>query len=177
MEIYQPSEDSYLFADFLKKYLSNKKNKPLKTLDMGTGSGILAKTTSKFISPENITAADINPDVIKNLKKEKFKTIQSNLFKEIPKEKFDLILFNAPYLPRDPREPKDSQIATTGGKHGDEIPLKFLKQAKSHLKKSGKTFLLISSLTPIDKIKKYWPYKIVAKKKLFMEEIIILEFK
>jgi len=131
---------------------------------------------SKFINPKNITAVDINPDAIKNLKSQPFKTIHSDLFQNI-KQKFDLITFNAPYLPLDKREPKSSQLATTGGKKGDEISLKFLKQAKHHLSPNGKILLLISSLTPQDKIKKLWPYKIVAKKKIFMEELLILELK
>ena len=177
MEIYQPSEDSYLFADFLQKYLSNVPNSQLSTLnylDLGTGSGILAKTALKFLPIKNITAVDINPSAIKSLQKEKFQVIKSNLFKNI-QSKFDLITFNAPYLPLDSREPKSSQLATTGGKKGDEISLKFLKEAKQHLNLSGKIFLLISSLTPMDKIKKFNP-KVVARKKIFMEELLILEF-
>ena len=141
---------------------------------MGTGSGILAKTASKFLPPKNILAVDINPDAIKQLKKQKFKTKKSNLFSNI-KQKFDLITFNAPYLPLDKRESKSSQFATTGGKRGDEISLKFLKQAKKYLNKNGKIFILISSLTPINKIKKFKP-KIVARKKIFMEELLILKF-
>jgi methylase of polypeptide subunit release factors len=195
MEIYQPAEDSYLFADFLKKELPMlvEKNPNLKFLEVGTGSGILSKTASKFLPSKNILALDINPDAVKALQKEKFKVIQSDLFQvftqsstETPKPrnpetpntiKFDLIVFNAPYLPLDKREPKCSQLATTGGKRGDEISLKFLRQAKKHLNKNGKIFLLISSLTPLDKIKKLWNYKIVARKKIFMEELLILEFK
>lgn len=174
MEIYEPAEDSIFFKEFLEEYL--KKNKIKKFLDMGTGSGILAKTALKFISPKKITALDINTSAIKALDTEPFKAIHSNLFEKIPNEKFDLITFNAPYLPLDKREPKDSRVATTGGPNGDEISLEFLMQAKSHLNSNGKIFLLLSSLTPIGKIKKLWNYKIVARKKLFMEELLILEF-
>ena len=172
MEIYQPAEDSYLFANFLKKYLS--KNKNISYLDMGAGSGILSETASKFLDKKNITPVDINPKSIKLLNKKGLKATKSNLFKEI-RSKFDLITFNAPYLPQDKRESKSSQLATTGGAKGDEISIKFLKQAKKHLNKNGKILLLISSLTPMDRIKKYKP-KIVAKKKIFMEELRILEF-
>jgi release factor glutamine methyltransferase len=170
MTIYQPAEDSYFFANFLEKYLPGKS---LKILDMGTGSGILAKTASKFLNPKNILAVDINPEAVKKLEKEKFKTIQSDLFENI-KEKFDLITFNAPYLPLDKREPKSSQTATTGGEKGDEISLKFLEKAKSYLNKNGKILILISSLTPMDRIKKFNP-KVVARKRIFMEELLILE--
>ena len=181
MEVYQPAEDSYFFENFLKKYLNNQipntKHQvlasSLRMLDMGTGSGILSKTASKFLDKKNILTVDINPSAIKLLKQKGFKTIKSNLFSKI-KNKFDLITFNAPYLPLDSREPKSSQLATTGGKNGDEISLKFIRQAKKHLNKNGRIFLLISSLTPMDKIK--FKYKIVAKKKIFMEELLILEF-
>jgi release factor glutamine methyltransferase len=172
MEIYQPAEDSYFFVEFLEKYLQ--KNKINSYLDMGTGSGILSETAAKFIDKKNILAVDINIEAVVLIKKKKFNSIKSDLFKKI-ENKYDLITFNAPYLPRDLREPKSSQLITTGGKLGDEISLKFLKQAKNHLSKNGKIFLLISSLTPMDKIRKFKP-KIVARKKLFMEELLILEF-
>ena len=162
MEIYQPAEDSYFFSNFLKKYLKN--NKINSYLDMGTGSGILSETALKFLDKKNILAADVNPEAIKLLKQKNLKAVKSNLLEKI-KTKFDLITFNAPYLPRDLREPKDSQVATTGGKRGDEISVKFL---------NGKILLLISSLTPMDKIKKFKP-KVVAKKKIFMEELLILQ--
>jgi release factor glutamine methyltransferase len=172
MEIYQPAEDSYLFENFLKKYL--KKNKINSYLDMGTGSGILSMTALKFLDKDKILAADINPDAVKFVQNKGINTIKTNLFDKI-KGKFDLITFNAPYLPLDKREPKDSQIATTGGKRGDEVSLKFLKQAKKHLEENGRILLLISSLTPMDKLKKFNP-KVVARQKVFMEDLIILEF-
>ncbi len=172
MEIYQPAEDSYFFADFLKKEFG--KSKISSYLDMGTGSGILSETALKFLDKKNILATDINPSAIKLLKQKKINAIESNLFEKI-KGKFDLITFNAPYLPLDSREPNSSQLATTGGKRGDEISLKFLKQVGNFLNKDGKVFLLISSLTPIRRIKKFNP-KIVARKKIFMEELLILEF-
>lgn len=174
MTVYIPEEDSFLFSEFLKKYLS--KNKPDSYLDMGTGSGILSETASEFLDRKDISAVDLDKESCEFVRKKGFKVLQSNLFSKVPKtKKFDLITFNAPYLPEEEGESKDSQRITTGGKRGDEISLKFLKQAKSHLNKNGKIFLLISSLTPLDKIKKYDP-KVVAEKNLFMEKLLILEF-
>lgn len=185
MEIYQPAEDSYFFADFLKNHLSTNYSLPqLPTsdnrqpttdyLDMGAGSGILSEIVSEFLDKKNILAVDINSSAVKLLRQKNINAIKSNLFEKVD-GKFDLITFNAPYLPLDSREPKSSRVATTGGKRGDEISLEFLKQAKKHLNKNGKIFLLISSLTPMDRLKKFKP-KIVARKKLFMEELLILEF-
>ncbi len=172
MEIYQPAEDSFFFADFLKIYLSE--NAVSSYLDMGTGSGILAKTAEKFLDNKKILGADINSEAVSELKKCGFSAIESNLFENVDGF-FDLITFNAPYLPLDSREPVSSRIATTGGKDGDEVSLRFLEQAVRYLSSGGKIFLLISSLTPRDKINRFNP-KVVARKEMFMEELLILEF-
>jgi len=172
VEIYQPAEDSYFFSEFLRDYLSQ--NFVGSYLDMGTGSGILAEVASEFVGKENILAADINSDAVKLLKRKGFEAIETDLFSEIPeRKKFDLITFNAPYLPEDLREPIDSRLATTGGKRGDEIAVKFLKQAKRHLKRGGKIFLMVSTLTPMDRIKEFG-CEVVGRKKIFAEELLIL---
>jgi release factor glutamine methyltransferase len=174
MTVYSPEEDSFLFSDFLKKFLSE--NKIFSYLDMGAGSGILSETASNFLNKKNILAVDIDKESCEYVRKKGFKVLQSDLFSKIPKiKKFDLITFNAPYLPEDKDEDEDSQRTNAGGKKGDEISLKFLKQAKEHLNKNGKIFLLVSSLTPLKRLAKY-NYKIVAEKNLFMEKILILEF-
>ena len=171
--IYEPAEDSYLFKEFLEKNFKNKDCSKLSFLDMGTGSGILARTT-KELGFGKILASDINKKALSRIDEKGIETKESNLFESI-KEKFDVIVFNAPYLPEDKREPKESQVATTGGKKGDEISIRFLEQAKEHLNKDGKVYLLISSLTPQDRINKFNPTK-VASKKIDFEELIILEF-
>jgi len=179
MEIYKPSDDSLFFAEFLEGYLLKKQKKAveeLKYLDMGCGSCILAEATSKFFPKNNILCVDINPEAVKLAKSKCFKAIKSNLFAKISKKKrFDLITFNAPYLPENKLEDDESKLITTGGEKGDEISLKFIKQAKEHLNKDGKIFLLVSSLTPLDKINKFKP-KIIAEKNLFFEKLYILQF-
>jgi len=168
--MYNPEEDSILLSDSIKKYIE-KKGKSFKILDMGTGSGIQAETC-KSLGFNNILAADIDTESLKYVKnKVKVKTIKSNLFSKI-KGKFDLILFNPPYLPE---HEHDKQKDTSGGKKGDETIIKFLNQAKSHLKKDGNILLLVSSLTPrkeINKIiKKYYKKKKLSEKKLFFENL------
>ena len=173
MEIYAPSDDSEFFADFLRGYLSGV-DKTVKFLDVGTGSGILAEVALEFLDKKNIFACDVNKEAVKILKKKGINAFYSDLFSDVT-GKFDLIIFNAPYLPKDNREPASSRIATTGGKRGDEISVRFLKEAKKHLNEGGKILLLISSLTPMDRIKKFGGVE-VARKKMWMEELIILEF-
>ena len=169
--MYQPAEDSFFFAEFLQSYIAKLKNKKIKYLDMGTGSGILAQTALKAgISKQNITCADIDTEATTHTKSQGFKTIKSNLFQNI-KQKYDLITFNTPYLPQHKHDKKPD---TTGGKNGDEITIKFLKQARSHLNTKGKIFFLISSQTPQNKIKKFNP-KLVAEKKIFFEKLLIFK--
>ncbi len=167
--IYKPAEDSYLLKGQLKNYI-----KPgMKILDMGTGSGIQAIEAKKLGA--EVLAADINPESIEPLKKLNINAIQSDLFSNI-KEKFDLIIFNPPYLPEDPREPEDSKLATTGGKKGNEILSKFLQQAKSHLNNKGKILIVVSSLTPdVPQLitKNNFTFKIIAKQKIPFEELYV----
>ena len=140
---------------------------------MGTGSGILSEVALEFLDKDKILAVDINSDAVEFVKSKGINVVCSDLFEKVD-GKFDLITFNAPYLPLDEREPEDSRVATTGGKQGDEISVRFLEQARKHLSENGKIFLLVSSLTPMDEIEKSNP-KIVAKKKIDFEELMILE--
>lgn len=174
MEIYSPAEDSYLLSNILSKFV---KNKDIKALDMGSGSGIQGETLINLgIEQRNITLVDINSNAIKHLKKTfpQSKVIKSNLFSKV-KGKFDLVIFNPPYLPEDKF---DKEKDTSGGKVGDETIIKFLKQLKKHLNNNGKCFLLTSSLTPMKNIKqefKNYKTKIIAHKKLFFEELFVYE--
>ena len=191
--IYEPAEDSYLLNETLKEYLGNLikynqdksiKRSPssLKILDMGTGSGIQAKTCKDF-GFDNVLAADINKEAVKELKKQKINAIDSNLFSNISKnERFDLIIFNPPYLPEDKQEPEDSKGATTAGKEGYEIIIKFLKEAKSHLNKDGTILLLFSSHSKPTVIKREakqmnYNIKLLKRQKLFFEELFVYRIK
>ena len=171
MEIYQPAEDSWFFSEFLKDYIQSFVDRDISYCDIGTGSGILAETAfNSGVLKENILCVDINPLALEIVKKKGFNVLKSDLFENMNNEKFDLITFNTPYLPE---HEYDSLPDTTGGKKGDEVTLRFIEQAKKHLKENGKCFFLVSSHTPLEEIKKHG--KIVAKKKIFFEELLIFE--
>jgi release factor glutamine methyltransferase len=170
--MYPPKEDSYFLAETLRNFFSRKNVKGKKFLDMGSGTGIQAEALLEFADQKNISCADIDKEAIEHLKIKGFKAIHSGLFSKV-KGKFDFIIFNPPYLPEDRY---DKAKDTTGGKKGDETILRFLKQAKSHLNKSGKIFLLLSSLTPRKRIfnflkKNFKVYEKLAEKKLFFETL------
>lgn len=175
-EVYSPEEDSYLLASVLKKQIPKllSKNKNLKFLEIGCGSGIQLQTALEAgIMKENIFSCDVNPAAVAHCKRLGFNSVISDLFSKI-KGKYNLIVFNPPYLPLDSREPKSSQLATTGGILGSEITNKFLVQSKKHLAKNGKIFLLVSTLTKGINFLDFQK-KIVDKKKIFFEELRVWE--
>jgi len=140
--VYKPREDSFLLKKELISYI--KKNKPQSVLDMGTGTGIQA-IAAKEAGVRKVVAADINSEAITsakiNSKNLNIQFVQSDLFSNIS-EKFDLIVFNTPYLPSEP--PVDPQWS--GGK---EFIEKFLSEAKKQLTLNGKIIFIHSSRSPI----------------------------
>jgi len=183
--MYTPREDSFLIKkhikDFCKK--SNSSNSSFSVLDIGTGSGILAQEASKY--SKKVVATDIDSKTISFLKKEfkhtsKVKFLHSNLFSKINKKvKFDLIIFNPPYIPTKKINKKRDNIKyidLDGGKNGTEIIEKFLKHAKKFLKKDGKILLLTSSLNKnIEKLFKKYNYTYIAldEEKFAFEKIFL----
>lgn len=179
---YPPEEDSYLMKKEVERYISKLKNKNIKVLDMGTGTGIQAQTCVDFgVKRKDIICADIDSEAILMLKNEGFHALESDLFSKInPKSKFDLIIFNAPYLPEDKKN-YDKGKDTTAGKRGNEIILRFLKETKGYLSNSGKILLLFSSLSKPEEILDYakklgYKFEKLSEEKLFFEKLFIYEF-
>ena len=166
---YPPSEDTFFIA-------SNIENeKGISALDVGSGSGYLTKLlTEKF---SFVVGTDINFDVLKN---QTYKT--PNLVccngSDALRVEFDLIVCNLPYLATD----EILDIATDGGLDGFEIPKKIFDSVVGCVKKGGKFIFVTSSLSDYQKLINYAQKlglntKIIAKKKLFFEELILVEAK
>lgn len=177
MSIYQPAEDSYLMSRILKEKLPSLliKNPDLNFLEIGAGSGIHLET-AKNLGVKNIFSSDIDKKSVSHCQLLGFNCIHSDLFDNIPKQKFDILIFNPPYLPEDEREPESSRRATTGGKKGNEIINRFLKEAKNYLSADGKIFLITSSLAKdVDFEKLGYNAKEIGCEKLFFERLCIWE--
>jgi release factor glutamine methyltransferase len=179
--IYEPSDDSFMLAKILPRYAKGK------VLDMGTGSGILAETAAKSKKVKSVLAVDVNPHALKYVDsldrkvkpyRKKIETRKSNLFSKVDK-KFNVIIFNPPYLPEDKRLPRDVlEKAFAGGKHGWETIAKFMENVPNHLDKKGVILLLFSSLTKKEKVEelisnRLFDYKELKKKKIFHETLYI----
>jgi HemK-related putative methylase len=183
--VYTPAEDSWLLEKAITIYLKRLRNKKRITIfDMGSGSGIQARACiDAGADRTQILCGDIDENAVRILKSQGLNSIHTDLFSNIKNQtKFSLIIFNAPYLPEDKQEPKDSKLATTAGEQGYELILKFLDQAKSHLAKDGSILLLFSSLSKPEIILNYakkikYTYRKIAEQKLFFERLFVYEFK
>ncbi len=159
--IYEPQEDSFLLQKYVRKYAKGK------VLDVGTGSGVQALTALE--KTPDVLAVDVSDDAVKLARSRGVNARVSNLFSKV-EGKFDLIIFNPPYLPPDNY---DKDISTSGG---IRIMDKFLSQAKKFLNKNGKIIIVFSSLTgDVDSLLKKYDYRFTCleKRNYFFEKLFV----
>ena len=164
---YPPSEDTFFIVDNIEN------EKGSSALDIGSGSGYLTKLLSENFS--FVVGTDINYDVLKD---QTYKT--QNLVccngSDALNIKFDFIVCNLPYLATD----EILDIATDGGAEGLEIPKQIFDSVIKNIKENGKFVFVTSSLSNYQKLidhaqKIGLKTRIIAKKKLFFEELILVE--
>ena len=137
MDVYEPREDSELLRKYVRRYAAGR------VLDMGTGSGIQAEAAFGVSGVKKVTAVDINPEVKKYIRNKKIKVVISDLFEKV-KGKFDVIIFNPPYLPQDYGI---EDAALYGGKQGYELLVRFFESVNEFLTDDGKVLVVFSNLT------------------------------
>lgn len=173
--IYEPREDSELLGKYVKKYAFGN------VLDMGTGSGVQAKNLLNKKSVKRIIGADISKEAIshckRNIKSKKVDFLVSDLFSKV-NGKFDTVVFNPPYLPKDKWADDNADRALYGGKKGYEIVERFLDSVNNYLSAKGVVLILFSSLTNKEKInqiieKNLLVFKELEKKHFFFEDLFV----
>lgn len=178
--VYQPAEDTFLLASNLQV------ERRSRVLEIGTGTGIVAIMAAK--KAQMVIATDTNPHALHcavgNLIVNKTYNVElreGDLFAPVEDEKFDLILFNTPYLPSSGDETVDDELdaAWNGGSDGREVIDRFLKDVKDYLNPGGKVQLVQSSLSDVDKtLKKLeelgFKASITAQEKYFFEEVVVI---
>ena len=161
-----PRQDTELMVDLVLSQF-DKKSK-LNILDLGTGSGVIGITLSKFYPNSLITISDISPKALKvankNIKKHKVSnvhSIESNWFVGFKKKEFfDLILTNPPYICKVDVHLTNLEInyepsnALVSANNGFSDIFKIIDSAPNFLKPQGKLFIE-HGYTQANKVKNY----------------------
>ena len=166
-EYYSPAEDTLFFAE----YIQNEKGKY--ALDIGTGSGYLGKVL--LANFELVVVTDISFEATKKAHSVIENCICCDSADGLCAE-FDLVVCNMPYLPSS--EIVDKTV--DGLNEGVVIPLKIIKSAINVVKKGGRLLFLTSSHANYKELIRQTEslgleVKIVETKKMFFEELILVE--
>lgn len=122
-----------------------------KVCDMGCGPGIVG-LFALHNGANQVVQADINPSALENAREnntlhgfgeDKIKTYQSNCFDNIPKEVFDVIVFNMPY--HCDKIKIDDPLKYAFYDPGFVSIKKFLKQAREYSHKQTQIFIAFSN--------------------------------
>lgn len=189
-----PRQDTEILVEEVIKIA--KKINSKKILDLCTGSGAIGISLAKYIEKSEITATDISEDAIRvanknaimNNVEDKITFIKSDLFNNIPNNKYDIIVSNPPYIKKEIIKTLEKQVqnepilALDGGEDGLNFYRKIIKQSYEYLKYGGYLCLEIGYDQKIDVIElleneeKY--INIYSKKDLYgNDRIVIAELK
>jgi release factor glutamine methyltransferase len=178
--VYEPAEDTFILLENLRVERSDR------VLEIGTGTGIIAIKAS--MNSRMVVATDINPYAIEcateNIIANKSFNIEirkGNLFEPVKGEKFDLILFNTPYLPTDDEEKINDELnaAWDGGVDGRMLIDRFIEGLPNYFNQGGIVQMVQSSLSDVNMtLKKLenlgFKVSVTARKKVFFEEIAVI---
>ena len=180
--VYEPSEDTYLLISALETIVLKKSSK---VLEVGCGTGIISISLSFKVT--SVVACDINSYAVRlassNVERNRcdnVKVVESDLFSNVS-GKFDMIVFNTPYLPQDSDEVVSGEInhAWDGGLDGRKVIDRFLLGVSSFLSDNGYIVFLESSLSYYEKYVKFiesegFQVDVIGRQKLHFEELVVI---
>jgi HemK-related putative methylase len=114
-------------------------------LDLGTGSGVCALFAARHA--RRVVAVDINPEAVRcatvnalmNRLDARIALRQGDLFAPVADERFDLVLFNPPFIVGAPEDARDAAWRSS------DLPQRFAAELAAHLKPGGSALVLLSS--------------------------------
>jgi release factor glutamine methyltransferase len=122
-----------------------------RVLELGTGSGYVARHLAGKVAL--VVATDLNPHACRAAASPSVTVARADLTAGI-RGQFDLVLFNAPYLPTKPEERLDDWLekALDGGENGREVIARLLPDLPPVLAPGGRLLLVISELTGVEEV-------------------------
>lgn len=147
-EVYRPAEDSYLLLNAALQEACSEDT----AIEIGCGSALISRELLARV--KFVLATDINPYAVRAAEEAGIDAVRADLFRGI-KGRFDLIVFNPPYLPTQEDERTGGWIdcALDGGESGRETINRFLEQLRHHITPGGRALILVSSLTGLEEVK------------------------
>lgn len=114
-------------------------------LDLGTGSGVCALFAARHA--RRVVAVDINPEAVRcttvnalmNRLDARIEARQGDLFAPVADERFDLVLFNPPFIVGAPKDARDAAWRSS------DLPQRFAAGLAARLKPRGTALVLLSS--------------------------------
>jgi release factor glutamine methyltransferase len=168
-----------LLIEYISKFDFNFK----KVLELGAGSGLI----SIYCARQNakVTASDINPTAIKNIIKNaelnnvKLDVIESDMFDRIEIRKFDYIIINPPYFPKNPKN--EEELAWFCGNDFQYFK-KFFSQLKDYKTEATIVLMILSEDCDLQRItsitnENHFSMNIVFQKRVFGENNYIYTIK
>jgi len=173
-DVYDPGEDSFLLVDAA---LAEVK-KDEKVLEIGTGSGIV----SMFLKDmADVVATDINPEACRNARLNGVTVVRADLFSGIC-GRFDLVIFNPPYLPTSEGERVEGWLnkAFDGGPDGRLVIDAYIERLPFMLSPGGRALVVISTLTDVDAVARRFrehgfTVEEVGELKVCFEKLVVLK--
>jgi HemK-related putative methylase len=149
-------------------------------LDMGTGSGVCALVAAR--PARHVTAVDINRQAVRcatinaqlNQLEQRISVLHGDLFAPVEDRRFDLILFNPPFLEGAPRDDRDAAWRSV------DVARRLALELRAHLKPRGSALLLLSSfgdsagrfIAPL--LEQGYSLSVFARRQYVNENVVIL---
>jgi len=174
-DVYEPAEDTFLLAETLEVRPGEI------ALDVGTGTGLIALLMAR--KAKYVLGVDVNPKAVelarRNARLNGISNVEfrlSDLFENVS-GRFEVITFNAPYLPGEPEKAID--LALVGGKTGREVIDRFIAEVPDHLNENGRVYLVQSSITGVEETMREFEKaglrgEVIARRHLFFEDIVVI---
>jgi len=178
-EVFHPG--FFFSTRFLLRYIARQPLDQQAFLELGAGNGLMSIFAA--VKGASVTATDINPVAIEQLKKNQvqnkvtLEVIHSDLFDNIPVKAYDIIAVNPPYFKKDPVTPIDH--AWYCGKNGEYFD-RFFKGLGAYTNDGSLVLMVLSDGCDLEMIEGYaqkygWSWRQVSTRKNWMETLFIYE--
>jgi len=151
-EVMVPTPETELLLESALRAVRFCKSDPVRLLDIGAGSGVVAVSARLENQDIDITASDISPEALRVAKlnagrfevDERIRFVESDLFDAFDSsDKFDIIVSNPPYISDrqyeevEPEVKADPTLALLGGEKGLDVITKLIDRAPDFLTRPG----------------------------------------